>query len=505
MYKRQRVFQPIDISGCSLWLDGADASTVTLSASNVTAWADKSGNGYTGSFSAGRNFTYATNVKNGLNCIQTATGQTMTISNFVSNAIMSLFHVYMPINHVNGSAFIEQGPDVNGTDGFYFFSQGNYNFAIRNNGAITNSNFGNTSASNTWEMIECINKDPNASNYMSYYSNGTLKSATTATSNNVTVTNTLNINGRNNSNTLSYATYIAEIIFYNVALTTSQRQQVEGYLANKWGLRSNLPSTHPFKLYPALNVSFTPLSVAGCSLWLDASDTSSNSMVLSGSTVTTWKDKSGNGYSGTSSGSPTIVSNGQNGLSVVNFVSSSLQYFNFGDINDLGTNQFHIFIVSKFNSTASGTLFAKSVQGNSSGRYALLRESSTIIPLIESPGGNASGGPSDTSTSTRVLTMFWNRSTLGLIQNGTSIASGTQVNSTNLNTTFPFLVGAYNNGSGGVPPAANLYFNGYMMEIIMYLGSITTQQRQQVESYLAWKWGIQNSLPSTHPFRKIRN
>ena len=246
---------------------------------------------------------------------------------------------------------------------------------------------------------------------------------------------------------------------------------------------------------------FTPTSIPGCSLWLDAADSSSNSMTLSGSTVTTWKDKSGNGYSGTSSGSPTIVSNGQNGLSVVNFVSSSLQYFNFGDINDLGTNPFHIFVVSKYNDTSNGALVVKTVAGNSAGRYALFRESGSIIPLIESPGGNSTGGASDTSTSTRILTMFWNRSTLGLLQNGTSIVSGTQVDSTNLGTTFPFLVGAYNNGSGGVPPAAGLYFNGYMMEVIMYLGTITTSQRQQVEGYLAQKWGLTSNLPTTHPFK----
>ena len=30
--------------------------------------------------------------------------------------------------------------------------------------------------------------------------------------------------------------YIGEIILYTTALTTTQRQQVEGYLARKWGL-----------------------------------------------------------------------------------------------------------------------------------------------------------------------------------------------------------------------------------------------------------------------------
>lgn len=41
--------------------------------------------------------------------------------------------------------------------------------------------------------------------------------------------------------------YMAEIIFYDIALTTSNREQIEGYLAHKWGLASNLPVGHPYK------------------------------------------------------------------------------------------------------------------------------------------------------------------------------------------------------------------------------------------------------------------
>jgi hypothetical protein len=41
-----RGFTPIDIPGCALWLDAYDATTLTLSGSNVTQWRDKSGNAY---------------------------------------------------------------------------------------------------------------------------------------------------------------------------------------------------------------------------------------------------------------------------------------------------------------------------------------------------------------------------------------------------------------------------------------------------------------------------
>ena len=59
---------------------------------------------------------------------------------------------------------------------------------------------------------------------------------------------TLNCIGRP---TRSFGFEFAEAILYGTALTTSQRQQVEGYLAQKWGLTTSLPATHPYKKLPA--------------------------------------------------------------------------------------------------------------------------------------------------------------------------------------------------------------------------------------------------------------
>lgn len=42
-----------------------------------------------------------------------------------------------------------------------------------------------------------------------------------------------------------------ELIFYNNVVTTSQRQQIEGYLAWKWGFTANLTSDHPYIVSPS--------------------------------------------------------------------------------------------------------------------------------------------------------------------------------------------------------------------------------------------------------------
>jgi hypothetical protein len=49
-----------------------------------------------------------------------------------------------------------------------------------------------------------------------------------------------------------------------------------------------------------------------------------------------------------------------------------------------------------------------------------------------------------------------------------------------------------------------------MMEVLCYVSpttgagasaATTLEQDQQIEGYLAWKWGLQSSLPADHPFR----
>jgi hypothetical protein len=42
--------------------------------------------------------------------------------------------------------------------------------------------------------------------------------------------------------------------------------------------------------------------------------------------------------------------------------------------------------------------------------------------------------------------------------------------------------------------------NFQMGEFMFHSTLLSTQQRQLFEGYLAWKWGLQTSLPAKHPF-----
>jgi hypothetical protein len=244
---------------------------------------------------------------------------------------------------------------------------------------------------------------------------------------------------------------------------------------------------------------FIPTQVAGLALWLDASDTTT--ITQSSGTITQWTDKSTSALTATAVNNPTLVAKIQNGLPGIS-LNGSTQYFNLGNNLNMGTNQIYIFVVSKFNSTADGAIIGKSLYGSAGARYSLLR-SGALIPLIEASGGavNNSGFNSDTSTSPRLLNMVWDRSTINLYQNGSSVFSVGLSDSSNLTTGNSLLIGAYQNGSGGTPPAPGLYMNGYIHEILMYFTSTSSPlgntSRQQIESYLAQKWGL--TLGAGHP------
>lgn len=245
---------------------------------------------------------------------------------------------------------------------------------------------------------------------------------------------------------------------------------------------------------------FDPRTLDGCVLWLDATDPASF-VFSSGSNVSQWKDKSSNAFTGTSGGSPvrTLV----DGVPAVTFNGS--QYFDFGNVNNLGTNQMNIFVVSKFNTTGDGTLVGKTLLGGASYRYALVRSGGVLIPLFQGfdAGTANNSGVADANTTRRLLSMNWDRTTLSILQNGSSTFSLAFATTSNFVTTFNLLVGAYNNGSGGVPPANGLYLNGSINEMLFFFTTLTTAQRQQIEGYLSRKWGLQSSIPATHPYKSI--
>jgi hypothetical protein len=292
-------------------------------------------------------------------------------------------------------------------------------------------------------------------------------------------------NGRN------WVGFISEVIIYNTALTTSQRQQVEGYLAHKWGLSLSIPSTHPFySIRPHLR-GFQPNDIDGCQLWLDAADQSS--LVLSGSNVTTWRDKSGNGYhmniiAGSIywSGTPAYPTIGTsiNGLQTVKFVAQS--GLKQATTLDGVKNLFWV-----------GRIAAPDGSGTQP-YYFLLGHDSAYSWCGEPYGegfvypGVAEGGITSASAS-----LFTNDANAVTNATFSSVIMPSAPNVSLLSVS----------GITGSTPYQGICYDrdihigwcGDLAEVLIFSTALTTSQRQQVEGYLAHKWGLTPYLPLMSP------
>ena len=139
-----------------------------------------------------------------------------------------------------------------------------------------NSNTPATNILQTWRLMGMTV----ASSSLTPYLDGTAQNIKTGTTGAFTG---LNIGGVYSTNQTQqcFQGYIGEILIYNLALSALQRQQVEAYLARKWGLLGGGMQTIS---------TFSPTSVAGCGLWLDATDLSTFTY-QSGSNINIWTDK----------------------------------------------------------------------------------------------------------------------------------------------------------------------------------------------------------------------
>jgi hypothetical protein len=159
------------------------------------------------------------------------------------------------------------------------------------------------------------------------------------------------------------------------------------------------------------------------------------------------------------------------------------------------------------NTTICG-IFNKAVFGSQSGRIVMTQDGSGL--LIKYMHGGDAGLAYTSATYTignyRILELIVNR-TANMdyaYQNGTLTRSFAITDTTNYTDTVNnMLIGAYNN-SAGTGIQAGYYLSGNVAEIVAYKGvDMNDTNRQNIEGYLAWKWGIQTFLPAAHPYRNV--
>lgn len=245
-------------------------------------------------------------------------------------------------------------------------------------------------------------------------------------------------------------------------------------------------------------------------IWLDAADISTISMVGTG--VSQWRDKSGNNnnYAQSNSalrptyeytipdanarvpGVPQLGVRFQNNLGIQFLDNSSFVYTG---------NQMQMFSVHRNSSTSGATTF---------GRVFSFSLNSTANDYSDNNGLIMTYGVTATSVSvfrasTAIANSSANVNNLWIIANGRRSA-GTGRIATN--------GGAYVTGTtstanqnigysriGNDNSVADSGMNGWICENLLYTTELSDAQCRLVEGYLAWKWGIQSTnLNSSHPY-----
>jgi hypothetical protein len=509
------VFVPTQISGCQLWLDATDSSKITLSGASVTQWKDK----VSGITMTTQGTTANATLVKGINGNQaiyfnnSASDSVYMSGTFANLLVGTAFYVIQAFSQRT----ISWRPFATWWNTGQFPAYGYLGLTTVNTvGPYT------TFASPNGTPTQVLTA---GSNYMiSYGWSGTTTYVTTNGSALETGsqqsynsnTSTFWIGADGTGATERITLYYGEMIFYNSVLTTTQRQQVEGYLAWKWGLQATLPTTHPYYKSPFPNqsmapipafppqiraVSWQPTNISNISVWLDAADSAYVS--VSGTAVTQWKDKSGqNNNTSSANGSPQYVQASLNKRAGIK-LNGSTSYFT---LPRVVTTDWSIFIVLTTTQTGPGSggqwwagagIFDAEVGGTTTDFGTSLYGSSFATGVGNPPtGDNTILSSTAINTGAGFICEFIRNSTSGLFENfvnGTS--QGSVTGGTGARTTSQIVIGAIQTLGAGT------FFNGSMFEIITYTSVLTTKQRQQLEGYLAWKWGLQGSLPSTHPYK----
>ena len=488
-----RAFQPVDIAGCGLWLDGADKSTMTITSGNVTQWNDKSGNGYNATVAPGRT---AGTYSDANNCVNFPVASTGYVTSFPANPTQETMFVVA----TNSSPSVNNNTIIGGQYGARSLGFG-YSGSL-----YPSSSSACAYLNNEVRWLATTPTGTYTAGTTAIVTGYVLSSSTTAISFNGGIFYTDSTSGGFLSGTTTYlgvdtgtpdyyfVGLAKEIIFYNSVLTPAQTQLVQQYLAQKWNISSSMPTGHPGKFLRAFSTGFTPKALGTLNLWLDASD--SSTITLSSGSLTAWADKSGTGYTASryTGDGGTLTTSTTAGRTSVYTSSPRMIIPSF-----VWNNAFTQFIVARA-SNNSITIGLSDVEFGANylnqynwiytlnGPLVLLNKTLNIVDsswpdpvpvantwVILCIGFNL--GPP--------LTHYTLNGTSRLSSAGSSVSAGS-------NTGY-FTINGLSYLSDG---------EKYIGEILHYNRSITVNERQQIEGYLAWKWGIQSSLPSTHPYIK---
>jgi hypothetical protein len=249
-------------------------------------------------------------------------------------------------------------------------------------------------------------------------------------------------------------------------------------------------------------VPFVPSDIAGMQLWLDAQDSASITIATG---VSQWSDVSGNGrhfiqsvganqpsYTGSGATAAVVFDGTNDSLSLSTpFITGlgSATIFMVLKPGTLATSKFFLSEDSSSSATPLNFIFATSSTTSTSGRNFLRNDSSSSAHNFE----EANLWASNTDTIVSCLDADGS-SNITIVKNGTAYSSRA-TNRTGTYTMTAVALARRVNGSTSSCTACTI------REVLVYDSVLSTGDRQRVEGYLFWKWGLVSLCPSGHPYK----
>lgn len=228
------------------------------------------------------------------------------------------------------------------------------------------------------------------------------------------------------------------------------------------------------------------------SLWLDATDAST--ITHASNVVSEWRDKSGNNRTytqPTTTAQPLTNTTTVNGLNAILFDSSNDGMFTTS--RPLPDKNGGIFIV--YRSTSVGLR----ILSGSNGAPGVDSTFNALVAARAEVGGNHAIFTGVFTNSNVPFTL--NTPVIAsLSMTATANASSYYLNGALVSNTVNMLheFGFLALGASGEYAEAG---NGAICEVIATATTPTVETVQLMEGYLAWKWGLQGSLPASHPYK----
>jgi hypothetical protein len=243
--------------------------------------------------------------------------------------------------------------------------------------------------------------------------------------------------------------------------------------------------------------TFSPLSLTGLQLWLDATD--SSSITLNSGNVSEWADKSPEGndaMQATAISQPAYETAAVNGLTAVTFDGTD----DFLDVAIPGIESFSAgFFAWVLEPVAEGSTdgYDPSIALTASDEYDLgalhyikHNLSGASYPFYVSGVIPYDGQGSYSYGQEVLLSLEKNGGAASVYKNGTQEGGASNLPAS---TTASGLRLA-------AQPSPERYSNIRICEIIVCFGSVAGD-REKAEGYLAHRWGLSGSLPSGHPYK----